>query len=213
MDLDTPNLDDDAAPAPDHGGGGADAGRRTLLLGVALVVVVLVGAIGAVVVSRGGPTQAEDCPPQRFDCRVPATQRDPLPDAELAGFAGGEPVATSTLRGRPHVVNFWASWCAPCVEEMPALSQVAAEARDDVAFLGIDVNDVEADAKAFVDALGVSYPLVSDPRGDFYAAVRAFGMPTTLFVDAEGMIVYRHTGAVDAEQLRSLIGEHLGVIV
>jgi cytochrome c biogenesis protein CcmG, thiol:disulfide interchange protein DsbE len=80
-----------------------------------------------------------------------------------------------------------------------------------VPILGVNVQDAPANAEAFVDELGITYDLAADPKGELYAAVEAFGMPTTLLVDADGMIVYRHTGLLDARALREHAAEHLGV--
>jgi cytochrome c biogenesis protein CcmG, thiol:disulfide interchange protein DsbE len=110
-------------------------------------------------------------------------------------------------------VNFWASWCAPCVKEMPDFQRFSEELGDRVPLLGVNVQDAPSNAQAFVDELGITYDLATDPRGELYTDVRGFGMPTTLFVDAEGTIVYRHTGPLDTAQLRALVGEHLGVEV
>lgn len=137
----------------------------------------------------------------------------PLPDRTLGGFAGGPAVDLGTYRGTPLLVNFWASWCGPCIEEMPALQQVSTEVSGQVAFLGVDVQDNADNAQAFLEQVGVDYDQASDPAADFFTETGGFGMPTTLLVDAEGVIRYRHTGGVTAEQLRALLNSHLGVRV
>lgn len=187
------------------------------MLAVAVVLAVLVGAGAASMFSRTtpGPQAAGDRPPvaaepQRIDERIPPGQQAPLPDATLEGFAGGEPVATTDLVGAPLVVNFWATWCPPCVEEMPAFQEVASTS-EGVTFLGVNVQDNPTAAQAFVTDLGITYRLASDPAGAFYTEVRGFGMPTTLFVDPAGTIVFRHTGPLTAEELRALLRDHLDV--
>ena len=134
-----------------------------------------------------------------------------LPAATLEGFAGAPPVNLADFRGQPLVVNFWATWCAPCVKEMPAFQEVAAELRDEVTFLGIDVEDSPPNAEPFVERLGIDYPLAIDPRREFARSVNIFGMPTTFFVDADGIVRYRHTGPLEAPELRALLAEHLSV--
>jgi thiol-disulfide isomerase/thioredoxin len=188
--------------------------RRTLVIAVAVVVLALGGAVVAVALTRdGGPTTA--IPPAGgpvpFSERPAPDERAPLPERTLGGFAGGEPVALANYRGRPLVVNFWASWCGPCLEEMPAFQQVAEETRDDVAFLGVDTRDAPGPAQEFVEDLGITYDLAVDPDYAFAADVRVFALPTTLFVDAEGTIVYRATTPLDADGLRAALAEHLGV--
>lgn len=185
---------------------------RTVLVGIGLVVLVLVGVAIAVT------DDASDAPATSESGELPALDERPdpdevfaLPPATLEGFAGGPPVDLTDFRGQPLVVNFWATWCAPCVKEMPDLQEVAAQAEGTVAFLGIDVEDAPPNAEPFVESLGITYPLALDPRREYSRQVNNFGMPTTLFVDAEGLVRYRHTGALDADQLRELIDEHFGV--
>lgn len=185
---------------------------RTVLVGVALVVLVLAG-VAIAATQQGGDDAAVsgsgDLP--RLDERPAPDEVFALPPATLEGFAGGPPVNLADFRGEPLIVNFWATWCAPCVKEMPDLQQVAAEAEGTVAFLGIDVEDAPPNAEPFVEELGITYPLALDPRREYSRQVNNFGMPTTLFVDADGLVRYRHTGPLDAEQLRSLIAEHFDV--
>ena len=187
---------------------------RTLLLGGAVALVAIVGA--GVMVLLDDPGSAEQAVTvgdggNQLEGRLAPTEQAPLPDRELDGFDGGEPVDLAAYRGAPVVVNFWASWCEPCVQEMPDFQEVAEDLTGRVPFLGVNVQDAPANAKAFVDELGITYDLAADPSGEFYRDVDAFGMPTTLLVDADGMIVYRHTGILDADGLRELVAERLDV--
>jgi cytochrome c biogenesis protein CcmG, thiol:disulfide interchange protein DsbE len=183
---------------------------RTVLVGAGIVMLVLVGV--AVAATRGDDvmvTGSGDLP--RLDERPAPDEVFALPPATLAGFADGPDVNLADFRGQPLVVNFWATWCAPCVKEMPDLQEVATQAEGQVAFLGIDVEDAPPNAEPFVEQLGITYPLALDPRREYSRQVNNFGMPTTLFVDADGLVQYRHTGPLDADQLRAFIAEHLAV--
>lgn len=187
-----------------------------MLVGVAVTLAVLVGAVGATVLARGGRSSTATsglagAELSDLGSRPAATERMPLPDLTVAGFGDGQPVKLSDYRGLPLVVNFWATWCTPCVVEMPDFQQVAGEVADQAQFLGVNVQDAPANAEAFVRRLGIDYDLASDPAGKLYAEVRAYGMPTTLLVDPSGMVVYRHTGALDAAGLRELLQVHLDV--
>ncbi|MBW3606307.1 MAG: TlpA family protein disulfide reductase [Actinobacteria bacterium] len=142
---------------------------------------------------------------------VSGAESTPLPAWTLQAFGRGRPVVLGDYRGAPLLVNFWATWCPPCVEEMPMLQHVAEQADGKMAFLGVNVQDDPQKAVAFIDDLGVTYDQASDPASEFFTEVRGFGMPTTLFVDASGTIRYRHTGIVDDNQLRDLLNVHLGV--
>lgn len=207
--------DPEGSGAPIDGAPPARAARTTLVVGLAVVAAFVVGmAAVSVMAGEDGPrgTGVQLGTQTTLDDRVAPTQRAPLPAMALAGFGDdAPPVDLADYRGGPVVVNFWASWCAPCVREMPdfqAFSQTYAER---VPLLGVNVQDAPANAKAFVDELGITYDLAVDPAGELYSAVRGFGMPTTLLVDEAGTIVYRHTGPLDLEDLQALVAEHLGV--
>lgn len=200
------------AEQPDESGDGLDtarpaSGRGTLLLGLVVAVVLVVG-IGAYVVLADDPTglPASGTPE---DARALVGQ--PLPELTIDGFDGGEKVRLADYRGRPLVVNMWATWCAPCVAEMPDFAELASELGDQVAFVGVDTMDAPAAAKAFVDELGIPYDLAADPQARLFGAIGGFGMPTTLLVDSDGTIVESHTGPYDREGLRAALKEHLGV--
>lgn len=194
-----------------------------MFLGLAVVVAFLVGlVITQLFAPEDGPPQAASLAspatspaaissPTPLDERIEPEAQAPLPDGKLAGFADGEPVDLARYRGRPVIVNFWASWCAPCVEEMPDFQAFAATHASQVAVLGVNVRDAPSNAQAFVTELGITYDLAIDPEGAFFAEVQAFAMPTTLFVDSDATIVYRHAGFLDGEQLADLAATHLGV--
>jgi cytochrome c biogenesis protein CcmG, thiol:disulfide interchange protein DsbE len=111
--------------------------------------------------------------------------------------AGGR-LALAALRGHPIVVNFWASWCAPCRAEMPMLTRAAhAYASHGVVVLGLDVDDTPADARRFLAQYRVDYPAVIVPDDTLPRAYGVIGLPTTVFVDASGVIRARQTGQFD----------------
>lgn len=111
----------------------------------------------------------------------------------------------------PAVVNFFASWCAPCVAEMPAFESVHQDLGESVDFFGIAVSDRTADATRIVEQTRITYPWARDERGDVANAARVTNMPATMFVDADGEVVSVHSGALDAGELRDLVEEHLGI--
>lgn len=184
--------------------------RRTLLVSLLLGLAFAVGAI-AVSVALSGQEETTVGAGQRIGA-VTGPESRPLPAAELEALEPGEPpLAVEDLRGTPLVVNFWATWCAPCVAEMPALEEASARLDGKVTFVGVNYRDTDEEARAFAGELAISYPLVVDRDGSYLEAVDGVVMPTTLFVDAGGTIVYRYAGAVDEGQLLDLVREHLGV--
>ena len=138
---------------------------------------------------------------------------DDVADAVLSGLGDAADVDLAGLRGRPVVVNFWASTCAPCVREMPALESVSQAAGDDVAFVGVAVNDRVADALELAERTGVTYPLVADADGSFFVEAGATLLPTTLVIDQDGTVVRRLIGEIGADELIEVLGEETGVEV
>jgi len=130
------------------------------------------------------------------------------PSSSFALLEGGS-MAFADLRGTPIVVNFFASWCVPCVTEMPAFQQVHEELRSDVAFVGIAVRDQVEASKDLVADTGVGYTIGRDPSGDLFTDFGGLNMPSTFFISADGVIVGSKAGAMDADELRDRIAEHL----
>lgn len=135
-----------------------------------------------------------------------------MPDRSFQRFDGGT-ASFADYRGTPLVVNFWASWCPPCVAEMrDAFQPLHQRLGDQVAFLGINLQDTRAAAKRTLNQTGVTYDLAVDPEGELFSALGGFGMPTTVFVSADGRVLDTHTGAITEERLQTRIDElFLGV--
>lgn len=200
---------------PGGPGDGQSRRRMTTLLTVVLGLALAAGVIAVAVTFQGsarrtpacGATEAEPGFPGRSgneSCRLPAL--------ELARLDSDGTLDLAEMRGTPMVVNFWATWCEPCVREMPMLGGAARDLTDKVTFVGVNVQDRAAQARDLAARTGVDYPLLSDPQGALYQAIQGSGMPTTLFINADGVVVYRRTGEVDRASFAKLLQEHLGVI-
>jgi len=111
----------------------------------------------------------------------------------------------------PLVINFWASWCLPCRNEAPLLEAAWQEYGERVRFLGINFQDREADALAFLEEFGHTFPSGADPRGEAGRDFRLIGVPTTYFVDARGTIRTVKVGEIDAAELESNVAGLLAV--
>ena len=126
------------------------------------------------------------------------------PDFTVVDLDGNE-VKRSDFLGKPMVINFWATWCPYCIEEMPVFDEVYADVKEDVIFLMVDVVDgvdetVEK-ASAYVEEQGFQFPVVYDTE---LKAARNFGirgLPTTVFLDAEGNLISTKTGPITKERL------------
>jgi peroxiredoxin len=121
----------------------------------------------------------------------------------------GETISLRDYRGRPVLVNFWASWCPPCREEFPVLSAAReAHADEGLEILGIARNDGADYARRFVEESGASWPILLDPDGAAWAAYDGVGLPTSFFIDDQGFVQRVHIGPLDAGQL----ADHLSAI-
>jgi cytochrome c biogenesis protein CcmG/thiol:disulfide interchange protein DsbE len=102
-------------------------------------------------------------------------------------------LSLDSLRGQPAVINFWASWCKPCEEEVPLLEQVWREHRDEgLVVVGVDSQDFTGDARRFAERNGITYPLVHDGPGDVMRRYDLTGLPETYFLDRQGRLVCGH---------------------
>jgi cytochrome c biogenesis protein CcmG/thiol:disulfide interchange protein DsbE len=162
------------------------------------------------------PTEEPPDPVGRFslepsDNPLVASPPEPGSEAPTAPFStlDGATSSIADYRGRPLVVNFFASWCVPCIVEMPAIEEVHQRHAADVAFLGLAVRDRPQDAAEIVRRTGVTYDIGLDPAVEMHAAFGAIAMPATAFVSPNGEILHVHNGSLDAERLDHLVREHL----
>lgn len=150
---------------------------------VALVVLpaaLLVGVLGWALVREGSTPRAGD----------------EAPDFAAERLDGRGTISLSDYRGRPVLLNFWASWCLPCEDEAPILNEARERYGDDVAFLGVNIKDARPDALAFERRFGTSYPSVRDESQEIYADYGLTGQPETFLIDAEGVIVEHVPGSI-----------------
>ena len=111
--------------------------------------------------------------------------------------------------GRALVVNLWATWCAPCLAEMPDLEAFHRQRGDDVLVLGLNISDSPTRAADMTDELEITYLLGRDPEGAFVEALGAVGLPVTALIDRQGRLALVHQGPLDLERLTDLVAEHL----
>ena len=144
---------------------------------------------------------------------IELTREGDVPTADEATFTtfDGEEVALSSLRGTPTVVNFFASTCTPCITEMPAFEEVHQDLGAEVAFLGLAVTDRADEAQALVDRTGVTYRTAQDRDGSVIKIMGGAVLPTTVLLDADGAVVATHNGELDADELRALLADELGI--
>jgi len=123
------------------------------------------------------------------------------PDFRLESLDGRQ-VSLADYAGQVVLLNFWATWCPPCKDEIPAIERVY-EAHRDEGFMVLGINEGEALAvvQVFASEIGITYPVLIDKRGNVAAKYRRRGLPLTLIVDRDGVIQVRHEGYLTAGQL------------
>ncbi len=193
---------------------------RPRLAGLVAVLVLVVAALLLGLLDRPAP-HASGAPDAalaqaRAAAALPACPSGITPDLPvrtLPCYAGGRDVAVQQPPGRPTVVNLWATWCGPCVEEVPELVEFAARAGDRVGMVGIVQEDTPASVYAFAKEFGIRYPLIADVQG---VTMRHYGPgpPITLFVAADGTVAHVQVGAFPTlAALEDAVATHLGVQV
>ncbi len=188
--------------------------RAALRCAAALVGLAVLGVLAAgCSTSASGSSSAQeanygfvkDAPGQ---ASVPVADRKPAPALAGPAVSGGQ-VDLAALRGKVVVVNFWASWCAPCVAEAPALAEIARRTAPQAAFLGVATRDSKSNAAAFARARSIPYPSLYDDDGTVAARfpVPPSTLPSTLVLDRQGRVAARFTGEVTYSQLSDVVNQ------
>lgn len=137
---------------------------------------------------------------------IAASKRKALPDATVPALTPPPTsIALDSLRGRPAFIDVWASWCVPCREEAALLARLWREYGSQVRFLGIDVEDSRAAARAFIKRYGLGYPHVFDAKATLAGKLGFFGLPTAYFVDGEGRVAAELIGKQKERTLRAAL--------
>ena len=131
----------------------------------------------------------------------------PAPDFTLTRFDTGEKVSLSDLRGKPVILNFWATWCRPCRAEMPTLQAAYERYGDDLLVVGVDQGEEGAVVGPFLEEFGISFPILLDGDMAVGREYRILGLPTTFFIDSQGIIRGVHAGEINSAILAEGIVE------
>jgi cytochrome c biogenesis protein CcmG/thiol:disulfide interchange protein DsbE len=140
--------------------------------------------------------------PNRLDAPIVGHAAPPF---RLLPVGGGDAVTLAGLRGKPVVLNFWATWCGPCMDEHPAVVRAARAAGSEVQFLGVVYDDPETAVTEFLRRHGSAYPAVMDPGGRTAIAYGVYGVPETYFISAGGVVVDKYLGPLTDQKLAELL--------
>jgi cytochrome c biogenesis protein CcmG/thiol:disulfide interchange protein DsbE len=193
------------------------ATRRLPLSAVVVATVLgLVAAVGVFALLDGGDdgSAADDAGDSADSYELSPSGELPgsVAEVRLAALDGGDDRTLGELVGtKPVVVNFFASWCAPCVDEMPALERVHQDLGDQVTFVGMAVRNTPEQALDTVEATGVTYPTYNDPDSNAITYFGGLTMPVTVFIDANGEVVDVNNGALSEDEMRARLTDLFGV--
>jgi thiol-disulfide isomerase/thioredoxin len=180
-----------------------------ILLATALALVAAVGTFA--LLDSGNDDASGDGGTEGYEL----TPTDGLPDSvgEVRVGALGDTAETQLgdlLTGAPMVINFFAPWCAPCVDEMPAFERVHQDVGDEVTFIGLAVPPDLDGAVDTVAATGVTYPTYADSLDDALLFFEGINMPTTVFLGADGEVLHVNTGPLTEDELRAELADRFG---
>jgi len=149
--------------------------------------------------------------------RDPHTMDSPLvgraaPPFVLTPVGEGASITLQGLKGRPVVLNFWATWCIPCLEEHGVLLEAAKRLGSEVQFLGVVYEDDAAKVQSLLAERGQAYPSVLDEGGKTAIAYGVYGVPETYFIDAAGTIVAKQVGPLDSQTLEAHLQKARGAV-
>lgn len=169
-------------------------------VGLALAALLMVGCGGAA--EQNGPQPA----PEARSGDVRPFPGYHAPDFTATDVFSGEQVSLSDLRGEVVFLNFWATWCLPCKEEMPEMEAFHSEFGDRVRVLalGADSRESPEQLRKFAEAMGVTFPVIHDEGAGAFE-YRVVGIPTSFFIDKNGIIQVRHMSALTLEDMKEYL--------
>jgi thiol-disulfide isomerase/thioredoxin len=195
--------------------------KKKHLIDVGLVIIILVMGVFVYLQLRrliGDVRSTIDAETLVEETRVPNTptpSKEPedsldaisAPDFTLTSL-DGDPVSLSDFLGKAVIINFWAIWCQPCRVELPVIQSFADRYREDLIVLAVNAGEDYTNVYHFVNEFNYDLVFLLDPSNSLASKYRVQGLPTTYFIDPEGLIQARHVGLLD----ESLLSEYLGKI-
>jgi len=168
-----------------------------ILIGIAVVIIIAIVAI-----ELGKPRQNVATSDKNVGISIGKT----APDFELQSLEG-KSVKLSDFRGKNLILNFWASWCPPCKQEMPEFQRIYTEYPENLVVIGVNLQESKENAEAFVKKLGMTFPILLDPNAQVKDMYNVFTQPVTYFIDANGKIVDKKFGPLTTEEINEKLAK------
>ncbi len=191
--------------------------RKLILLAAALVLLLaaavpayrsLAPSVVPAEIPDTAPVPAHETDAPAEETAAPETGTETAPDFTVYDAEGTE-VRLSDFRGKPVVINFWATWCPPCRAELPYFDAACAAHGEDAVFLMVDLTDGDRDTvesvRAFLDETGFAFPVYYDTELNAVYAYAVSSIPLTVLIDAQGRLVATHLGSMSETQLNALL--------
>lgn len=178
--------------------------KKVVLLGLVLVFALVMG--GAYTLYENLAGQESAAMTEREDAEMGSSQNTVIAPNFTVEDSEGEGISLSDTRGKPVVVNFWASWCGPCKSEMPAFEELYQTYGDEIVFMMVNMTDGGREtlktAKRFVKESGYTFPVYYDTQLSAAMAYGVNSIPATYFIAADGSAVAYGLGALDAASIQ-----------
>lgn len=162
--------------------------KTILLVTGGIVLGMLLGVLALQVMERMGQP------------RVDLAVGKPAPPFDLVSLDGRQ-THLADFRGKAVMVNFWATWCAPCRKEMPLFEARYRQHKSNLVVIGINLGEEQTQVKGFVDEFGLTFPVLIETKGKVSSDYNVSGYPATFFIDEEGILNSFHIGEINSTQL------------
>ena len=183
-----------------------------IIISVGVLIGMGLGAlfISGLVLATNSFSQPEAGMSEEVDSGDAPQVNAPAPDFEIENLRG-EKKHLSDYQGKVVVLNFWATWCGPCKDEMPFFQEIYEKYASEIAVLAVNNQETVDKVSPFVEELGLTYEILMDNDGSVATQYQVIGFPTTYFIDPNGIIKFLHVGVLTEEQLDGYL-DLLGVI-
>ncbi len=198
---------DNAIPEEEPDEAGASVLRTRVIPAIAGLLMVAI--VGLILWSMFAPESARQQTARRVAGAIVLDEPEEVADFTLDPLGGGEPVSLSDYRGKTVVINFWSTWCQPCIREIPILMQANRQLDDDVVLIGLNTLDDKDEAIAMMNEFGMEYLNLNDnDRRDGAVAVEfgVVGVPETYIINSEGeLVAYRRGDFQTADDFLAMV--------